>query len=72
MQELGIPTTSRSIADHYRGLIDGIVVDASDTDEATDIGLPVLATQTLMTDIDARVRVAQSCLAFAGALSNRI
>jgi LPPG:FO 2-phospho-L-lactate transferase len=72
MQELGIPTTSRSIADHYRGLIDGIVVDASDTDEARGIGLPVLATQTLMTDIDARVRLAQSCLAFAGELANRI
>ena len=72
MRELGIPTTSKSIAEHYRGLIDGIVVDASDADEAGNIGLPVLATRTLMADIDARIKLAQNCLTFAEELSNRI
>src|SRR5262249_25142324 len=50
MQELGVPNTSRSIADHYEGLIDGIIVDAADAGEATAVGIPVLATPTLMVD----------------------
>jgi len=42
MHELGIMTTSRSIADHDEELIDGIIVDAADAGEAAAIGMPVL------------------------------
>lgn len=72
MQELGIPATSKSIAEHYHGLIDGIVVDATDGDEAANIGLPFLATRTLMVDTAARIELARSCLAFAERLSKGI
>lgn len=69
MLELGIPATSRSIALHYNGLIDGILIDNSDVHEAGDVGLPFLATRTLMTDIDTRIHLATSCLTFAEKLN---
>lgn len=65
MQELGISSTSRSIADHYRGLIDGLIVDSTDAGEAEDAGLPVLITKTLMTDLDSRIELARNAVGFA-------
>ena len=65
MRELGIPNTSRSIADHYRGLIDGIVVDDGDTEEAAAIDVQVLATPTLMNDDVSKRTLARQAITFA-------
>ena len=43
MQELGLGLTSQSVAHHYRGLLDGFVVDQQD--EAEPFDLPVLRTR---------------------------
>lgn len=69
MDELRIKPTSRSIAQHYASLIDGLLVDHSDAADATDIGTKVHAAPTLMTDLASRVGLAREALAFAGRLA---
>lgn len=54
---------SDGIADHYEGLIDGLVAD-----ERAD-GLPVLETDVELSTPEARRRVAREVLEFAGALT---
>jgi LPPG:FO 2-phospho-L-lactate transferase len=69
MRELGIPVTTSSIAAHYRGLIDALVIDKADAREADNVGLPVLATPTLMRDLADRKRLAGEVIAFANELA---
>jgi LPPG:FO 2-phospho-L-lactate transferase len=69
MAELGIDANAAAVASHYRGLIDGLVLDDADADEAAGVSVPVLLTRTLMTDIADRERLARETLAFAGTLA---
>jgi LPPG:FO 2-phospho-L-lactate transferase len=62
----GRPLSADGVAAHYEGLLDGLVAD----EEATEAGLPVLVTDTLMADGAARERVARETLAFAEALAD--
>ena len=66
MHELGIKSSAESIARHYRGLIDGLVIDTADAVEAANasasIGIPVFPTATLMTTLEDRVRLARFVL----------
>jgi LPPG:FO 2-phospho-L-lactate transferase len=71
MQELGIPMTSTSIYEHYRGLIDAIVVDSGDADAANQIPIPVFSTATLMISLDDRLRLARFVLDCARSLPRR-
>jgi LPPG:FO 2-phospho-L-lactate transferase len=59
----GHDATSAGVADCYAGLIDGLVAD-----DAVD-GLPVLRTDTLMTDAASRRRLASETLRFAEGLA---
>jgi LPPG:FO 2-phospho-L-lactate transferase len=68
MQELGIANTNASIAAHYRGLIDGIVIDEADADDRLRIDVPVLVTRTMMRDLADRERLAGEIITFAGSL----
>ena len=65
MDELGVPKTSRSIASHYGGLIDGLVIDEADAVDAERLDIPALATKTLMRDIADREALARDTLSFA-------
>jgi LPPG:FO 2-phospho-L-lactate transferase len=58
----GRSADSDGIAEHYAGVIDGLVAD-----ERAD-GLPTLETDVRLDDPDARRRVARETLAFAAAL----
>ena len=69
MAELGLPVTNVSIAGHYRGLIDGLIVDNVDRDEAASIDVPVHVTRTLMQDLGDRRRLGREALAFAETLA---
>jgi LPPG:FO 2-phospho-L-lactate transferase len=71
MAELNIPTTPRAISDHYRGLIDGLVVDVTDRLGAADVDVPTLVTGTMMTTLEDKKRVARATLAFAASLEPR-
>ena len=59
MRWAGFDASTEAVAACYDGLIDGLVAD-----EPVD-GLPVLQTDTLMTDADSRRRVADDTLGFA-------
>jgi LPPG:FO 2-phospho-L-lactate transferase len=69
MNELKIETTSASIAQHYAGLIDGLLIDSGDAADVSGIATPVHAVPTLMTDLASRIALAAAALAFAGRLS---
>jgi LPPG:FO 2-phospho-L-lactate transferase len=65
MAELGVPAGARAVAEHYRGLLDGFVLDAADAEAARGIGVPCLCTSILMADDEDKRRLAAEVLAFA-------
>lgn len=67
MAELGLPLTHASIAAHYAGLIDGLLIDSGD--DAEGVSIPVAGTATLMRSLDDRKRVARAALDLAGAVA---
>lgn len=67
MAELGLAVSNATIARHYDGLIDGLLIDAGDAADA--IGIAVHACPTLMRDMDDKRRVADQALAFAARLA---
>jgi LPPG:FO 2-phospho-L-lactate transferase len=71
MRELGVPQTQASIARHYAGLIDGLIIDESDSGEAASLPIPALATRTLMHSLDDREGLAHRVLAFGRRLGRR-
>ena len=71
MAELGLSVSARGVAEHYRDLLDGMVIDERDRTEAAPIGalgLEVLVTGTVMRDLADRKRLAEACLEFAARL----
>jgi LPPG:FO 2-phospho-L-lactate transferase len=70
MAELGIGAATQAIAAHYAGLIDGLVIDESDAEDAASVNLPVLVAQTLMQDLEDRKRLAGEVVAFAGTIAS--
>lgn len=68
MRELAIETSVRAIAAHYRGLIDALVIDATDAAAAAGLEVPAYATRTLMTTLDDRIRLARFVLECARGL----
>ena len=71
MAELGIESSAGAIASHYRGLLDGLVVDTSDASAASRLPLPVFATPTLMKTLEDRHRLARFVLERARELQPR-
>jgi LPPG:FO 2-phospho-L-lactate transferase len=69
MRELGIAPTPSAIASIYDGLLDGLVIDNSDTELPCPAGLPLLATDTLMRDHSDQRRLARDTLSFAQSLA---
>ena len=53
-------TTPRHVAERYGGLIDALVIDASDSPAEADV--PIVVTSTLMTDLEAARRLAEVAL----------
>jgi len=68
MTELGLPVTVQAVAEHYRDLLDGLVIDDADADQADHLGLPVAVTGTVMQTLEDRDRLARAVLDFASAL----
>ncbi|MEO8225146.1 MAG: 2-phospho-L-lactate transferase [Gammaproteobacteria bacterium] len=68
MGELGLPITAAAVADHYRDLLDGYILDEFDGADAAALiatGLAVAATHTVMRSLEDRVRLAEFALGFA-------
>jgi len=66
MGELGVEVSNASIAAHYAGLIDGLLVDSSDSGD--DLPVRTMTLDTLMNNATDRKRVAEAALTFARAL----
>ena len=63
MQEFGLSVTNQSIAAHYADVLDGLLIDESDS--APEGDLPIAASRTLMKSDEDRFRVAEAALALA-------
>ncbi len=68
MAELNIASTNQSIAKHYSGLIDGLIVDETDG-AGPQLGVPTWVTRTMMRDLADRDFLAGEVLAFAETLT---
>lgn len=67
--EMGLPANNRSIADQYKGLLSGMIIDKTDMEDANNrLEMPVLAVNTLMNSLEDRKRLAQDVLEFADRL----
>jgi LPPG:FO 2-phospho-L-lactate transferase len=62
--ELGIKPSALAVADHYRGMLSGFVLDTVDAELANKIDIPTLTTDTLMTSLKKRAQLAQDVLNF--------
>lgn len=68
LAELGRPTSALAIAEHYRGLINGFIIDTADACAAkaiSDLGCQVRVTNTVMKSLPDRVSLARDVIAFA-------
>ena len=69
MREMGhlnhLPLT---IVEHYAGLLDGFVLDRQDQAEQSRLPLPALTTDTIMTDLPSKQRLAAEVLQFGQSL----
>lgn len=73
MTELGLEPGALAVAEHYRGLIDGLVLDETDEAELAPIralGIAAVTAQSIMRTDGDRIDLARRCLAFAAELSD--
>jgi LPPG:FO 2-phospho-L-lactate transferase len=68
MRELGLKPSPLTIIEHYRGVIDGFVLDQRDAWLTRHIALPVMLCDTLMLSLEDRERVARDTMEFARAI----
>jgi LPPG:FO 2-phospho-L-lactate transferase len=71
MRELGLMPGAAAVAQRYGALLDGYVLDHEDATEASRLGLPVTVTETLMTSLADRERLARTVLDSAEAIWSR-
>lgn len=74
MAELGVPKTAVAVAERYRDVLDGFVIDADDADQETRVralGLQTAVLPTLMVTLQDRIELARATLAFAAELARR-
>jgi LPPG:FO 2-phospho-L-lactate transferase len=72
MAEFGATASAAGIARHYRGLVEGLVIDEADADLAEEIaaeGMAVRVAPTIMSGTEGRVALARICLAFAAEIA---
>jgi LPPG:FO 2-phospho-L-lactate transferase len=65
MRELGFEASVEQVARHYKGVVDALVIDEADADSAQAIramGIEVLVTRTVMTDLEDKRRLAVDVL----------
>jgi LPPG:FO 2-phospho-L-lactate transferase len=67
MGELGLEVTHAAIADHYAGLVDGLMIDCPD-DGIAD-GVAIAVENTMMRTLDDRITLARCVLEFADQLA---
>jgi LPPG:FO 2-phospho-L-lactate transferase len=71
MTELGLAPGVASIAEHYRGLLDALVVDAIDGETAAGLSVRTSVANTLMRTEEDKVALARHCLGLCERLARR-
>jgi LPPG:FO 2-phospho-L-lactate transferase len=74
MAELGVPVSAATVARHYAGLVDAVVIDETDAalkDEIAAQGMTAHVAPTVMRSGDDRVALARTCLALVEKLADR-
>ena len=71
MSELGLPSDVASIARHYEGLIDALVIDAADAAAARALPVPASVANTLMQTPEDKMALARHCLALCERLAGQ-
>ena len=69
-----MPCTVLSIAEYYKELIDGLIIDKADAHQATEIeklGIAVEVAPTVMRSLQDRVNLANISLNFANRVSQQ-
>lgn len=69
MRELGQMVSPLTVVDHFHGMLDGFVLDKADAAIAGAVQVPTLVTDTLMTDLASKKKLAQEILDFGAQLS---
>lgn len=72
LQELNLPCSPVAVAEHYRGIIDGFVLDQVDEHHVPAIdalGIATVTAPTVMRSLADREQLARSALSFAGSLA---
>ena len=64
MQELNMPATAVAVADHYRGLINGFLIDETDKSLIEQIDVPTISTPSVMVTLQDRIDLAKACVSF--------
>ena len=70
MREMGRMVSPLTVLDHFDGLLDGFVLDQEDAVVEGGVNVPVLTTDTIMTDLESKSRLAQAVVEFGLALSH--
>jgi len=69
LESMGFEGSNATIAKHYSGLIDGMVIDSSDGQDIDELDLPTLVVPIFMPDAPSRERLAQATLEFVQVFS---
>ena len=72
MAELDVPSTTVKVAEHYRNLLTGFVIDEQDRDaraEVEALGMAADVQQSVMVTLDDRTQLARAVLDFVAALN---
>ncbi len=64
MREMGEMQSPITVADHFADLLDGFVMDTTDAILRDSIDVPVLVTNTVMTDMESKIVLAREVVAF--------
>ena len=68
LREMNMPVSATAVANHYRDILDGFVLDSVDAQQAeaiAELGIVVHVTDTVMKSLGDRIRLANDVLQFA-------
>jgi LPPG:FO 2-phospho-L-lactate transferase len=68
LREMNMPVSATAVANHYRDILDGFVLDGVDAQQAeaiAELGIVVHVTDTVMKSLGDRIRLANDVLQFA-------
>ncbi len=68
LAEMNMPTGNQAIAEQYEDFLTGLVIDTSDADDADNLPVRTLATNTVMKTLQHKKALAQTVLDFAESL----